>query len=119
MIEIKEPGIPSVKRESLPGRNLTLQRTPVQSREPSTTSSIARPSTNKRPAAQVIDLTGSDDDDSPVRPAKRPALDVFNRALTRPGFRSSYSGGTVNGKASPYGSQHSPDSSGRIGGYGA
>ncbi|KAK1149955.1 E3 SUMO-protein ligase pli1, partial [Aspergillus melleus] len=118
LIEIEEPGAPIVKRESLPSRNLTLQRTPVQSREPSTASSIARLSTNKRPAAQVIDLTGSDDEEeSPVRPTKRPALSVFSRSLPRPGFRSSYNGGAVNGKVNSYGSQHSPESSGRNGGY--
>ncbi|KAI9040882.1 MIZ zinc finger protein [Aspergillus affinis] len=118
LIEIKEPGVPIVKRESLPSRGLTLQRTPVQSREPSTASSIARLSTNKRPAAQVIDLTGSDDEEeSPVRPTKRPALNVFSRSLPRPGFRGSYNGGTVNGKVNSYGSQHSPESSGRNGVY--
>lgn len=38
-------------------------------REPSTSSSIRRPS-SKRPAAEIVDLI-SDDDEEPVRPAKK------------------------------------------------
>ncbi|KAF4255839.1 hypothetical protein CNMCM8812_003881 [Aspergillus fumigatus] len=100
LIEIKEPGIVRVKQESLPASGLSLERTPAQSREPSATSSAARLSTNKRSAAQVIDLTGSDDDDgdfSPVRPAKRLASNAPHRAYVRPAFRNSFSSGLVNG----------------------
>ncbi|PGH13193.1 hypothetical protein AJ80_06439 [Polytolypa hystricis UAMH7299] len=64
---------PRLKQE--PGSApLTLMSTPsAQSREPSSVSSVPRPSSNKRPASQVIDLTLSDDDDDePPRPAKRP-----------------------------------------------
>ncbi|KAJ5099133.1 hypothetical protein N7532_006134 [Penicillium argentinense] len=77
LIEISEPGIPTpvVKREPIPS-SIMLERTPAQSRETSTPSSAARFSSRKRPASQVIDLTGSDDEDdeSPVPPVKRPAL---------------------------------------------
>ncbi|OOO05778.1 Transport protein particle (TRAPP) component [Aspergillus oryzae] len=104
LIEIKELGNTPVKQESLPAASLSLQRTPAQSREPSSTSSVARLSTNKRPATQVIDLTGSDDDNddgSPVRPPKRPALNLLNRSLPRQEFQSSYNTALANGKAVP------------------
>ncbi|KAE8377917.1 transport protein particle component-domain-containing protein [Aspergillus bertholletiae] len=103
LIEIKELGNTPVKQESLPAASLSLQRTPAQSREPSSTSSVARLSTKKRPAAQVIDLTGSDDDDdddSPVRSSKRPALNLLNR-LPRQEFQSSYNTTLANGRAAP------------------
>lgn len=53
-----------------PNRSTTNFETPVRgSRESST---MARSATsNKRPAAEVIDLTLSDDDEPPDRPAKR------------------------------------------------
>lgn len=79
LIEITEPGISPVKQEPMPA-SVMLERTPAQSqsqsRETSTPSSAVRMSTKKRSAAQVIDLTGSDDEDdeSPVPPSKRPAL---------------------------------------------
>ncbi|KAE8339349.1 hypothetical protein BDV24DRAFT_152894 [Aspergillus arachidicola] len=113
LIEIKELGNTPVKQESLPAASLSLQRTPAQSREPSSTSSVARLSTNKRPAAQVIDLTGSDDDNddgSPVRPPKRPALNLLNRSLPRQEFQSSYNTALANGKAVPRAGQTSSDS---------
>ncbi|KAL4801731.1 transport protein particle component-domain-containing protein [Aspergillus unguis] len=83
LIEIKEPGVTPVKQESLPVLDL-LQQTPARSREQSSTWS-----TNKRPAP-VIDLTGSDDeDDSPVRPPKRQAVNP-HRTLPRQDSRGSY-----------------------------
>ncbi|THC90589.1 hypothetical protein EYZ11_009951 [Aspergillus tanneri] len=119
LIEIKEPAIPTVNQETFPIENLSLQRTPAQSREPSTTSSATRPPNSKRSVAQVIDLTGSDDDedDPPARPVKRPALNVFSRPLSRQGFRNHYNGGSVNGKTVPFASQTSSESPGRAGGY--
>ncbi|KAF5861496.1 SUMO ligase siz1 [Aspergillus alliaceus] len=54
LIEIKELGNTPIKQESLPATSLSLQRTPIQSREPSSTSSAARLSTNKRPASQIV-----------------------------------------------------------------
>lgn len=97
LIEIKEPGISPIKQESFSAVNLTLQQTPLKSREPSATSSAVPPSMNKRPAAQVIDLTGSDDDDDgddlPVRPTKRPALGEMGRSSLRPEYHDSYTGG--------------------------
>ncbi|KAL4871963.1 hypothetical protein BDV12DRAFT_205454 [Aspergillus spectabilis] len=84
LIEIREPGVTPVKQEPLPVLEL-LQQTPARSREQSSTWSTA---TNKRPAP-VIDLTGSDDDDSPIRPPKRQAVTV-PRPLHRQDSRSSY-----------------------------
>ncbi|KAJ5166510.1 uncharacterized protein N7482_005291 [Penicillium canariense] len=85
LIEISEPGVPAVKQEPIPS-SMMLERTPAQSqsREASTPSSAARLSSKKRPAAQVIDLTGSDDDDdeSPVPPLKRQALSFAVRGLS-------------------------------------
>ncbi|KAJ5884132.1 uncharacterized protein N7473_011018 [Penicillium subrubescens] len=84
LIEIREPGTSAVKQEPM-SANIMLERTPAQSksREASTPSSAARLSSKKRPAAQVIDLTGSDDDDdeSPVPPVKRPALNLGIRGI--------------------------------------
>lgn len=122
LIEIKELGNTPIKQESLPATSLSLQRTPIQSREPSSTSSAARLSTNKRPASQVIDLTGSDDDnddDSPVRPPKRPALNLLNRSISRQGFHNSYNNRLVNGRTAPLVSQTSSESPSQSGGYGA
>lgn len=83
LIEIREPG--AVKQE-LMSASIMLERTPAQSksREASTPSSAARLSSKKRPAAQVIDLTGSDDDEdeSPAPPVKRPALDFGVRGIS-------------------------------------
>ncbi|GMF91137.1 unnamed protein product [Aspergillus oryzae] len=122
LIEIKELGNTPVKQESLPAASLSLQRTPAQSREPSSTSSVARLSTNKRPATQVIDLTGSDDDNddgSPVRPPKRPALNLLNRSLPRQEFQSSYNTALANGKAVPRAGQTSSESASQTTGYNA
>ncbi|KKK25069.1 MIZ zinc finger protein [Aspergillus rambellii] len=82
LIEIREPGITPVKQESLPASD-ALHQTPARSRE--TSSAWSHHTTNKRSAAQVIDLTLSDDneDDSPVRPAKRPAIELLNRPVPR------------------------------------
>ncbi|KAJ5246939.1 transcriptional regulator family: Zinc finger MIZ-type [Penicillium chermesinum] len=72
LVEISEPGMVPVKQEALPS-SLLLERTPAQSREASTPTSAARFSSKKRPVAQVIDLTGSDEEDeSPAPPRKRP-----------------------------------------------
>jgi E3 SUMO-protein ligase PIAS1 len=83
LIEITEPGPSAVKQEPMPA-SVMLERTPAQSqsqsREASTPSSAVRMS-KKRSAAQVIDLTASDDEDdeSPVPPAKRLALSFSMR----------------------------------------
>ncbi|PKX95768.1 Siz/PIAS RING finger protein [Aspergillus novofumigatus IBT 16806] len=121
LIEIKEPGIVHVKQESLSASGLSLERTPAQSREPSATSSAARLSTNKRPAAQVIDLTGSDDDGdlSPVRPAKRLGSNAPHRAYARPAFRNSFSSGLVNGGNFSFTNQTNSESPRHIGGFDA
>ncbi|OJJ43713.1 hypothetical protein ASPZODRAFT_135717 [Penicilliopsis zonata CBS 506.65] len=85
LIEINQPVTPLVKQEPS-SIKINIQRTPSQSREPSATSSAARLMTNKRPISQVIDLTGSDDDDDelPVRPMKRPALGGVGRDSLQP-----------------------------------
>ncbi|KAB8253953.1 PINIT domain-containing protein [Aspergillus pseudonomiae] len=122
LIEIKELGNTPVKQESLPAASLSLQQTPAQSREPSSTSSVTRLSTNKRPAAQVIDLTGSDDDNddgSPVRPLKRPALSLLNRSLPRQEFQSSYNTALANGRTAPRAGQTSSESPTQRSGYNA
>ncbi|KAE8348184.1 PINIT domain-containing protein [Aspergillus coremiiformis] len=122
LIEIKELGNTPVKQESLPATSLSLHRTPAQSREPSSTSSAARLSTNKRPAAQVIDLTGSDDDnddDFPVRPSKRPVLNLLGRSLSRQEFHNSNNSGLVNGRAAPLANQTCSESPSQPSGYSA
>lgn len=109
LIEIKEPGIPSLKQEPLPA-HIALQRTPVQSCEPSTTSSTGRQSTNKRPAAQVIDLTGSDDEDTPSRPAKRPFFNPPAQPCSEQGFSNSFSVNSLNCTGLNPSSQNSSES---------
>lgn len=83
LIEITEPGLSAVKQEPMPS-SILLERTPAQSRETSTPSSMSRLSGKKRPPAPVIDLTGSDDDDdsSPQPPRKRLALNFAIRGDT-------------------------------------
>lgn len=96
LIEIGGLSTKPVKQEAA-STDQILQRTPLHSGgTPGTSSPANHSSTNKRAAAQVIDLTGSDDDDddddeSPVRPAKRPALNEFDRSLHREDLRSSFS----------------------------
>ncbi|PYH48299.1 uncharacterized protein BP01DRAFT_371857 [Aspergillus saccharolyticus JOP 1030-1] len=112
LIEIQEPGMVPIKQESLPAVNLTLQQTPHQSREHSTVSSTV-PYVNKRPVAQVIDLTGSDnddgvDDDLPVRPTKRPALGEIGRSLLHQDYHDSYSPGLIAGRNLTLSSPPSP-----------
>ncbi|KAE8144108.1 PINIT domain-containing protein [Aspergillus avenaceus] len=121
LIEIREPGITPVKQECPPTASFTLHRTPAQSREASSTSSTVRTSTNKRPAAQVIDLTGSDDDNdggSPIRPPKRLAVNLLNRSLSRPAFQP-HNSGVVNNKVPPFAIQVSPDSTTQTGSHSA
>ncbi|KAJ5279895.1 transcriptional regulator family: Zinc finger MIZ-type [Penicillium angulare] len=84
LIEISEPSASVVKQEPT-SSNILLERTPAQSRETSTPSSVVRMSSKKRPVAQIIDLTGSDDDDgdeSPVPPLKRAALGFSARGFS-------------------------------------
>ncbi|GAT30780.1 MIZ zinc finger protein [Aspergillus luchuensis] len=119
LIEIREPGVTPIKRESFPPTSLYVHQTPTQSREPSATSSAAYLSTNKRNAAQVIDLTGSDEeDDTPVRPVKRPAFDQMNRPSSQQEYCNPYSGGYVNGDIQ-LPSQPSSDFLSHAGGYDA
>ena len=49
-----------------------LRNPPISSREPSTSSGVPQPSNNKRPAAPIVDLTlSSDEDEEPLRAPKR------------------------------------------------
>lgn len=77
IIEIGEPTSVGIKQEP-PTPDRGLQRTPAFSLEPPKSSPANPSSSNKRPAAQVIDLTGSDDEDGSPVPAKRRALDPFH-----------------------------------------
>ena len=72
LIEIQEPPrISSIKAEGSHEPSM-LRTPPVSSREPSTSSGPQPSGSNKRPAAQVVDLTlSSDEDDEPIRAPKR------------------------------------------------
>ncbi|GKZ27138.1 SUMO ligase siz1 [Aspergillus brasiliensis] len=119
LIEIREPGVTPIKQESFPATSFFVHRTPTQSREPSATSSAPYLSTNKRNAAQVIDLTGSDEeDDTPIRPVKRPAFNQTNRPSSQQDFCNPYNGGFVNGDIQ-LPSQSSSDFINQTGGYDA
>lgn len=102
LIEIKEPGLmpgfTPVKQEPVT-TELSLQQTPLQRREPSSLTPGVSQSTNKRSASQVIDLTASDDEEEPVRPAKRPALDTPSRTFASSDFRSPLNDGYTNGQS--------------------
>jgi E3 SUMO-protein ligase PIAS1 len=104
LIEIREPGTSAVKQEPM-SVNIMLERTPAQSksREASTPSSAARLSSKKRPAAQVIDLTGSDDDEdeSPAPPVKRPALNFGVRGIATHDAHQPVANSPLNNRAYP------------------
>ena len=72
LIEVQEaPRVSSIKIESS-HEPAMLRTPPISSREPSTSSGPPTSSSNKRPAAQVVDLTlSSDEDEEPVRVPKR------------------------------------------------
>lgn len=80
LVEVEQPGLKQngVKRESMSQsgpnkRPAVLDTPPLSSREPSVGQSASSAQrSNKRPQSAVIDLTLSDDEDEqPVRPAKR------------------------------------------------
>ena len=107
LIEVSEPIPRSVKQEPISmSTGVMLERTPVQSREASTPSSAVRPSNRKRSApTSVIDLTGSDDDDeSPVPPSKRQALNANGRGLSSQSAHQAVAGSPLNGR--PYSSSY-------------
>ncbi len=77
LVELDPPGQP-IKRESLSqaglssaGRPAALDTPPLSSREASVAQSASSAQRNKRPQSAVVDLTLSDDEDEPPRPAKR------------------------------------------------
>ncbi|EEP78315.1 conserved hypothetical protein [Uncinocarpus reesii 1704] len=102
LVEIPDSRPLSLKQEPTPFQ-MPIQSsiTPTRSsREPSSVSSAARPSTNKRTASQIIDLTGSDDEEPP-RPAKRVA---YNNGPLNGFRRQSYdyrANGNYNSTQSP------------------
>ncbi|KAJ5302048.1 hypothetical protein N7508_006911 [Penicillium antarcticum] len=102
LIEISEPGVPSVKQEPGPA-NFALQRTPAQSREASTPSSVARMSSKKRPASMVIDLTesGDEDDEFPVPSPKRLAPSLPSRSFPRQDYHLPSASSPLNGSSYP------------------
>ena len=118
LIEVEEPGTTSVKQEPLP-ISISLQRTPVQSQEPSTSSAVLT-SSKKRPAPQVIDLTGSDDDDdgTPVRPAKRRPLNLPDRVFNH-GLDFAFNGNLANGRNHLFSGQNDSQISSRNTSYDA
>ena len=73
LIEIRDmPQVANVKREAT-SEGSVLRTPPISSREQSTSSGVPPPpSSNKRSSGQVVDLTlSSDEDEEPIRPAKR------------------------------------------------
>ncbi|KAJ5362279.1 transcriptional regulator family: Zinc finger MIZ-type [Penicillium brevicompactum] len=109
LIEITEPGLPSVKKE--PGNqelglpSIALERTPAQSksREASTPSSVIRQSSKKRPVSQVIDLTesGDEEDNSPAPAAKRLAPSLPSRSFPRQDYYVPPASSPLNGSHPP------------------
>lgn len=84
LIEIKDTRLSTLKEEPR-GSRLSIQHiTPERSREQSMGS---RQSSSKRPASQVIDLTGSDEEDMPQRPPKRLSYNQPTRSFPQHGFR--------------------------------
>ncbi|KAI9836683.1 MAG: hypothetical protein M1819_001319 [Sarea resinae] len=88
LVEIHDYRVTSLKNEVTP--TPALSRTPPSSsRSPSTASGAVRPSNNKRPIQQVIDLTFSDDEEEePVRAPKRVA--TYNTPPSVSDGRSGY-----------------------------
>lgn len=85
LVEIRDlPRLTSVKTEV--SREPGLMRTPpISSREQSTSSAPLPPSSNKRSAGQVVDLTLSsdEDDDPPKGPKRQQLLHKSSSGLTR------------------------------------
>ena len=73
LVEIQNiPRLNAIKDEAFPTPTSMARTPPYSSREQSLGSGVPRPNSNKRPIAQVIDLTfSSDDEDQPPRVAKR------------------------------------------------
>lgn len=98
----------------MPGAGFAMNTPPLSSRGPSAAPSTASAQfSNKRPASSVIDLTLSDDDDEPPRPAKRQSTNTS----THNGF-STHSYSTPNSLPDPrpssyYGGQGSVADSSR------
>lgn len=96
------PAGPSVKQEQ-PAADNALQQAPTHlgpiSPSPADLSPANPPSSNKRAASQVIDLTASDEDedDSPVPPPKRHA-----QGAGRPEYRNSHNSTLLNGRRYPF-----------------
>ena len=87
LIEIKDTRLSSLKEEPKAVHRSLQHITPERSREQSTASSGLRQPSSKRPASQVIDLTGSDEEETPYRPPKRPSYNHPSRLAVQNGFR--------------------------------
>jgi E3 SUMO-protein ligase PIAS1 len=71
LIEIKDSRVTDVQKLGTPVASPAIRTSTISSREPSATVGPSKNNSAKRPSA-VIDLTLSDDDDDePIRPAKR------------------------------------------------
>ncbi|KZF21267.1 hypothetical protein L228DRAFT_262302 [Xylona heveae TC161] len=79
LVEIKDARVSSVKNESTPVPPIMSRTPPLSSREPSAAS--APPPQAKRKIDDVIDLTGSDDEEEPPRGPKRQAIHATPRGI--------------------------------------
>ncbi|KAL1963197.1 hypothetical protein VTN77DRAFT_8630 [Rasamsonia byssochlamydoides] len=114
LIEIRKSDRPYFKQERSFEYNV-LQRTPL-SHGPSGGSSATRQSSGKRPAPEVIDLTGSDDEETPSRPTKRQAFDVSDRFLSQRASQNSF-GGNSNSASLNFSGNDSSQSPGQAAPY--
>ncbi|KAI9844097.1 MAG: SUMO ligase siz1 [Sclerophora amabilis] len=104
IVEIQDARVASLKKEATPVMSSIARTPPSSSREPSSSTASRHQSTsNKRPAAKVIDLTlsDSDDDSEPPRPAKRQMTghcnDVTSTLQNRNGIKQSGGDGRSQG----------------------
>jgi E3 SUMO-protein ligase PIAS1 len=114
LVEIRRSDRPYFKEEE-PFEYTALQRTPL-SQKPLGGPSTARQSSNKRPAPDVIDLTGSDDDDTPSRPTKRQAFHISDRFLSQRASQNSF-GGNSNSTSLSFSSHDGSQSPGQAASY--
>ncbi|KAI9826801.1 MAG: SUMO ligase siz1 [Thelocarpon impressellum] len=100
IVEIQDVRVNSLKREANPTTHQVWNSPAPSSRDASTsaTPSVSRPLSGKRPASAVIDLTLSDDDEEPIRPAKRPHTNGVPTTVNDlpNGLRFSMTGGRLN-----------------------
>ena len=71
LVEVRDTRVTSLRHEQK-GANSSAQTPPLSSREDSIASSV--PTSQKRPASAVIDLTLDDEDETPPSKIKRPSF---------------------------------------------